>query len=56
MRNVYIVDTLTSVDIQELVTSGGKAIQIYEGVIYREKFNLYSFRKVIYEVFELRQK
>ena len=35
MRNGYIIDTLTSVDIQEIVKIGGKVIDIYEGVIYR---------------------
>ena len=30
MRNGYIVDTLTSVDIHEIVKIGGKIIQIYE--------------------------
>ena len=34
MRNGYIIDTLTSVDIQEIVKVGGKVIEIYEGVIY----------------------
>ena len=33
MRNGYIVDTLTSVDIQEIVKIGRKVIEIYEGVI-----------------------
>ena len=33
MRNGYIIDTLTSVDIQELVKIGGKVIEIYEGVV-----------------------
>ena len=32
MRNGYIIDTLTSVDIQEIVKIGGKLIEIYEGV------------------------
>ena len=36
MRNGYIIDTLTSVDICEIVKIGGKVIQIYEGVIYRK--------------------
>ena len=31
MRNGYIIDTLTSVDIQEIVKIGGKVIEIYEG-------------------------
>ena len=56
MRNGYIIDTLTSVDIQEVVKIGGKVIQIYEGVIYRENFKVSSFRKVIDELFALSQK
>ena len=38
MRNCYIIDTLTQVDIQEIVTIGGRVMEIYEGVIYRESF------------------
>ena len=34
MRNGYVIDTLTSVDICEIVKNGGKVIEIYEGVIY----------------------
>ena len=56
MRNGYIVDTLTSVDIQEIVKIGGKVIEIYEGVIYRENFKVSPFRKVIDKLFALRQK
>ena len=56
MRNGYIIDTLTSVDIQEIVKIGGKVIQIYEGVIYRENFKVSPFRKVIDKLFALRQK
>ena len=56
MRNGYIVDTLTSVDIQEIVKIGGKIIEIYEGVIYRENFAVSPFRKVIDILFKLRQK
>ena len=55
-RNGYIVDTLTSVDIQEIVKIGGKVIEIYEGVIYRENFRISLFRKVIRKMFALRQK
>ena len=36
MRNGYIIDTLTSVDIQEIVKIGGKVIEIYECVLYQE--------------------
>ena len=56
MRNGYIIDTLTSVDIQEIVKIGGKVIEIYEGVIYRENFKVSPFRKVIDILFKLRQK
>ena len=38
MRNGYITQVLTSVDIQEIVNIGGTVIEIYEGVIYRENF------------------
>ena len=56
MRNGYIIDHLTSVDIQENVKIGGKVIEIYEGVIYRENFKVSPFRKVIDKLFALRQK
>ena len=56
MRNGYIIDTLTSVDIQEIVRIGGKVIEIYEGVIYRENFKVSPFRKVIEKLFALKQK
>ena len=56
MRNGYITDTLTSVDIQEIIKIGGKLIEIYEGPIYRENFKISPFRKVIEKIFVLRQK
>ena len=56
MRNGYIIDTLTSVDIEEIAKIGGKVIEIYEGVIYRENFKVSPFRKVIDKLFALRQK
>ena len=37
MRNGYITQVLTSVDIQEIVKIGGIVIEIFEGVIYIEK-------------------
>ena len=55
MRNGYIIDTLTSVDIQEIVKIGGKVVEIYEGVIYRENFKISPFRKVE-KLFALRKK
>ena len=56
MRNGFIIDTLTSIDFQKVVKFGGKAIEIYEGVIYRQKFKVSPFRKVIDKIFALRQK
>ena len=56
MRNGYIIDTLRSVDIQKIVKIGGKVIQIYEGVIYRGNFKVSPFRKVIENLFAVRQK
>ena len=56
MGNGYIIDTLTSVDIQEIVKIGGKVIEIYQSVIYRENFKVSPFRKVIDKLFALRQK
>ena len=56
MRNGYIIDTLTSVDICEIGKNGGKVIEKYEGLIYRENFKTSPFRKVIEELFALRQK
>ena len=56
MRNGFIIDTLTSVDIQEIVKIGGKVIEISEGVIYRKSFKVSPFRKVIDKLFALRQK
>ena len=46
MKNGYIIDTLTSVDICETVKAGGRVIDIYEGVIYRENFKISPFGKL----------
>ena len=51
MRNGYNIDTLTSVDIQEIIKIGGKVIEIYEGKIYRENFKVSPFRNVIDKLF-----
>ena len=56
MRNGYIIDTLTSVDIHESVKIGGRVNEIYQGVIYRENFKISPFRKVIEKLFALRKK
>ena len=56
MGKAFIIDTLTSVDIQEIVKIGAKVTEIYEGVIYREKFEVSPFREVIDKLFALGQK
>ena len=56
MRNGYIIDSLTSVDIQEIVKIKGKVFQVYEGVIYQLNFEKCPFRKVINKLFASRQK
>ena len=56
MRNGYIIDALASVQSQEILTIGGKVIEIYEGVVYRKNFKKSPFRKVIEQLFALRQK
>ena len=56
IRNVYIVDTLTNVDIQEIVKIGGKVLQGLEGVVYPENFKVSLFRKIIGKLFSSRQK
>ena len=54
MRNGYIIDTLTSVDICEIVKINGKVIEIYEGVVYRGNFKISPLRKFIEKLFALR--
>ena len=57
MQNGYIIQTSTSVDLQEIVKIGSKVIEIFEGVFYRENFKVRSsFREVFDELFALRQK
>ena len=55
MRNGYILDTLTSVDICEIGKIGEKVIDFYEGVFYRENFKISPFRKDIEKLFALTQ-
>ena len=56
MRNGYKIDTLTSVDICEIVKIGGRLIELYEGVIYRENFKISPFRKVTEKLFASKHK
>ena len=43
-RNGYITQVLTFVDIQEIVKTGGRVIEIDEGVIYRENYEVSPFK------------
>ena len=56
VRNGYILDTLTGVDIQEIVKIRGEVIEIYEGVTYQENFKMSPFRKVFEKLVALKQK
>ena len=56
MRNGYMINTLTSVDIRKLIKIGGIVIRLYEGDFHREYFKMSPFRKVIEKLFALRQK
>ena len=56
MHKGYIIDVLTSVDIQKIIKIGGKVIEILESVIYRKNFKVSLFRKAIDNLFELRRK
>ena len=49
------MDTLTSVDIEEFMQTGGKIIEIYEGVFYREKFKVNVFERFNGKLFELKK-
>ena len=54
MRNGYVIDILSSVDIQEIVKMVVRVIKISEGVIYKDKFKTSQFRKVFERLFTLR--
>ena len=56
VRNGYIIETSTSVDICEIGKTFGRVLEIYEGVDFRENFKISPFRKVIEKLFALRQK
>ena len=53
MRNGYILDMLTSVDIFGIVIIGWKVTEVYEGVIYRENLKILPSEKVIEKLFAL---
>ena len=56
MRIDYFIETLTSVDNCKIIKIGGKVIQFYEGVVYRENFKISLYRKAIEKLFSSRQK
>ena len=56
MRNGYLTQVLTYVDIQKIVKIGGRVTAIFEGVIYRENFEINPSEKITYNLFALRQK
>ena len=56
MRSGLIIDTLTSVDIEEIVIFRGEVFKIHECVLNRENFKVSPFRKLIDKLFALRQK
>ena len=51
MRNGYIINALTLVDIQGIVKIGGKVFQIFEAVFSKENFKISPFKKVIEKLF-----
>ncbi|ESP05396.1 hypothetical protein LOTGIDRAFT_152246 [Lottia gigantea] len=55
-RNGFCSDVLTSVDIQEIVKSGGKIIKILDGIVYEENFKTPPYRDYILILKELRNK
>ena len=56
MRNSYIIDTLASVAIQEIVKIGGKVKETYEGIVYGKNLSVSPCKKVFDKLFEIGQK
>ena len=55
-RNGIIHDTLSSVDIQEIVKAGGSIIKIYEGIIYEKNLEVNPYKEFVTRLFALRKK
>ena len=55
-RNGVIHDTISSVDIQEIVKAGGIIIKIYEGIVYEKNLEVNPYKKFVTRLFELRKK
>ena len=56
MRTRYIIDTLKTVDICEIVKTGAKVIERYEGVNFKKNFKISPFRKIREKLFASIQK
>ena len=53
MRNGYTIVTLTFVDIQEFVKTGGISIKIYKSVSYKANLKVFPLKEVIDKLFNL---
>ena len=53
MRNGIIIDTLTSVDIVEIVKCGGEILEIYEG-FFRHNLNFNPYTEFVTDMFQKR--
>ena len=56
MRNGYNVDVVARVDIGEIVKIGGRVIEIYKSVTFRENFKISTLNKDTENLFASRQK
>ena len=54
MRNACIIDTETSVDIKERFKNACVLVEKSGGVLYRQKFTINPFRKIIEKLFASR--
>ena len=54
--NGIIHDTLSSVDIQEIVKAGGSIIKIYEGIVYEKNLEIYPYKEFVIRLFASRKK
>jgi hypothetical protein len=54
-RNGFAEATMTSVDIQEIVRTGGTILKIYEGIVYERNLSESPFRSFIDKMFKMRQ-
>ena len=55
-KNGEIHDTLSSVDVQEIVKVGGIIIKIYEGIVYEKNLEVNPYKEFVTKLFVLRKK